>query len=310
MTDKEQYIELCAHENLPLHAQTWWIEKSTLGKEWDAVIVKNAEGRIEAAMACHIVHKFGQRAILMPIHTQYHFVYIAPDAPKDIYSRLTEAFENKCKTLHIGWVKLQGFYPDPLIQELKKCGFEISERITYRIPIVPAREEIPKLFSQNKRRQLRKAEGLTIAHLEAAHFYSLHEQWLSKQDKHIDYPREWAQAVLQEATLKTQALLLGAQDTNGNILAIIFLAWDSKWAYYLLPSYDPTYKDSGAMAWLTNEAICIAHNRGLGFDFEGSMTPSIASSYKQFGGIAETYYCIQKFYHPMLRAAIKIRQLL
>lgn len=308
MSDKEQYIGICTHEALPLHAQAWWMEKSCVGKQWDVVLVKNAEGQIEAAMPYHLVRKWGQCAILMPVHTQYHSVYIAPEALGDTYTRLVDAFEERCRKLRIGWVDMQGFYPAPLIQEFKKRGFDISERVTYRISEIPDREELPKIFSQNKRRQLRKAKGLKLVQLEAAQFYSLHTQWLGDQGKTIDYSKEWALAVMQEAIRKEQALLLGAQDTAEHIAAILFLAWDSRWAYYLLPSYDPAYKESCAMAWLTNEALCIAQKKELGFDFEGSMTPSIASSYKQFGGKADTYYNISKFYNPLLHAAVKIRQ--
>ena len=90
----------------------------------------------------------------------------------------------------------------------------------------------------------------------------------------------------------------------------MFLAWDDRQAYYLLPTYDLDYKNTGAMALLTSEALKIAKEKCLAFDFEGSMTPSIASSYQQFGGKAETYFNIEKFFNPIVRILIRARKCL
>jgi hypothetical protein len=68
------------------------------------------------------------------------------------------------------------------------------------------------------------------------------------------------------------------------------------------------FKKSGAMAWLTAQALEEAHRKGLQFDFEGSMIPSIASSYKQFGGRPVTYHRIEKFLNPFIRVAVRLRQ--
>ena len=308
MNKKERYIELCAHETLPLHAQAWWMEKSSIGKEWDAILIENSDQRTEAAMPYHLVHKFGLRAILMPIHTQYHYAYFSSCATEDTFTHLVEAIEQECRTQHISWYQTQGFYPEPMISAFQKHGFSISKRITYRIATIPERSELPKLFSQNKRRQLRKANGMQLTNLQADAFYAFHKECMSYRGKHIDYPEEWATAVLSEAVRRGEGVVIGAKNQEGILEAAMFLAWDNKWAYYLLPTYHPAHKDSGAMAWLTYEALCIARGKGLGFDFEGSMIPSIALSYKQFGGTPVTYYRIEKFYNPIMRALIKLRQ--
>ena len=93
-------------------------------------------------------------------------------------------------------------------------------------------------------------------------------------------------------------------------MAALFLAWDDKYAYYLLPAYNPATKNNGGVAWLTTQALKIAKEKGLSFDFEGSMIPSIASSYRQFGGQAVTYYSIEKFYNPLYKIFIWIHQYL
>lgn len=310
MTNREKYTRLCEQEILPLHAQAWWWEKASAGKEWDAVIIEDVAGHITAAMPYHLVRRWGMHAVLMPVHTQYHSVYTAPDAPPDIYARLVQAFGETCRKIHAGWIQLQGFYPAPLLDAFRADGFTVTERVTYRVDAVPAREEMTALFSENKRRQLHKAVNLHAEDLTVDAFYRFHCKCMEAQGKRIDYSASWAESVLTEAVKRGQGRLTAAQDADGRTLAAMFLAWDNAQCYYLLPSYDPAFKNSGATAWLTAQALEEAHRKGLLFDFEGSMTPSIASSYKQFGGQPVTYHRIEKFLNPFLRAAVRLRQCL
>lgn len=301
MTNREKYFHLCEQQSLPLHAQAWWWECCTIGKEWDAIIIENATGQIEAAMPYHIFRRFGLRAMLMPQHTQYQYTYIDHNAPDDIYVRLANAIDNICKKAHLGFLLVQGFYPHQLLEELSRHGYAIRERITYHIKDIPA--NLPASFSENKRRQLRKAQNLQLVDLSVDSFYSFEQACWTAQNKQIDYPHSWAKAVLTEAVQRKQGRLIAAKDKNGTLTAALFLAWDEKYAYYLLPAYNPSTKNNGGVAWLTAQALRIAKERGLCFDFEGSMTPSIASSYKQFGGQAVTYFSIEKFYNPVYRIA-------
>lgn len=307
MTDRAQYIQLCQEVALPLHAQAWWWEQSSVGKTWDALVLEK-DDHVLAAMPYHLTRKGPIQAMLMPMHTQYHHAYIAPSKSEDVYPRLAQGLDTLCRERHIAWCQMQGFYPAPLLEALRAQGFAVSERTTYRMDTIPTREDLPKLFSENKRRQLRKAQGLRLVELMPDTFYAFHQDCMTRQGKTIDYPLSWAQAVLSEALRRQSGQLLGAQNAEGQVVAAMFLAWDKEWAYYLLPTYDPAYKDTGAMTWLTFEALCLAREKGLGFDFEGSMTPSIASSYKQFGGQAVTYHRIEKIYNPLLRIALWLRQ--
>ncbi len=303
MTNKEKYIRLCEREQLPLHMQAWWWEKSTVGKEWDVLLLEE-NGQIAAAMPYHIIKRFGFRVLLMPLHTQYHYVYVHPQAPTSIYPKIAQAIEDLAHKEHLSWVYLQGFYPSAFLEEIHKRAFSIQERVTYRIDEIPAYDALPTLFSSNKQRQLKKAKDLQLVDLSVDDFYAFHTQCMKAQGKKIDYPEQWAKAVLPEAIGRKQGRLIAAQDGKGTLLASMFLAWDNTYSYFLLPCYDPATKDRGAVAWLTANALEKTRSMGLRFDFEGSMTPSIASSYQQFGGLPVIYHSIEKYYNPIFRAAL------
>jgi hypothetical protein len=66
--------------------------------------------------------------------------------------------------------------------------------------------------------------------------------------------------------------------------------------YYLIPCYDQKYKDSGASALLVLEAIKLARQKGVAFDFEGSMIRGVANHYKQFGSTRTIYYSVEIYY--------------
>jgi len=81
--------------------------------------------------------------------------------------------------------------------------------------------------------------------------------------------------------------------------------------YYLIPVYDPAFSDSGAGALLALEAMKLAREKKVHFDFEGSMDRGTAKHYQQFGSTPTTYYSVEKFYKPIFRLALwfqKIRE--
>lgn len=307
MTECWQYKYLCKDASLPLHAQDWWWEQSCLGKWWNVLLVEKGK-HIEAAIPYQRVSRMRFYAAIPPIHTQYQPIYIAPDASDSVYYRIVQAIDERCRATGIGWWQAQGFYPAPLLKEFERIGFSVEERTTYRIESIPSADELPKLFSQNKRRQLQKAKDMHLEDLSPEDFYQFHKTCLAAKGQKIDYPEEWATRVLTMALERGQGRLLAAKDSEEVLFAAMFLAWDNAYAYYLLPTFHPAGKDSGAMAWLTAQALGVAHDKGLAFDFEGSMTPSIASSYQQFGGQPVTYHRIEKFYNPVLHAAVRLRQ--
>lgn len=63
MSNREKYTRLCEQEELPLHAQAWWWEKASTGKEWDAILLEDAKGNITAAMPFHLVRRLGIPAV-------------------------------------------------------------------------------------------------------------------------------------------------------------------------------------------------------------------------------------------------------
>ena len=106
-----------------------------------------------------------------------------------------------------------------------------------------------------------------------------------------------------------QCDILAIRNLNGDIYAAALLVWDHSTMYYLIPCYDPAYKDSGASALLALEAIKLACKKKLSFDFEGSMERGTAKHYSQFGTTPTRYCGVEKYYHGIFRIVIWLQKL-
>ena len=155
------------------------------------------------------------------------------------------------------------------------------------------------------KRQLQKALSLHADHqLHIEDFYRFHTQCLQERGKQIAYTREFLLVLDRKTTRLQQRQIIAIRNADNELLAAAFLVWDKHSMYYLIPCYREQYKDSGASALLVLEAIKLAREKGVAFDFEGSMIRGIAQHYKQFGSIATTYYSVERYYRWYFRIAM------
>ena len=181
---------------------------------------------------------------------------------------------------------------------MQAMDFKIKERITYRIEDLSNLDNVIEAFSKNKKRQLQKALSLHAEmNMGVEDFYRFHTQCLQEQGKQISYSREFLLVLERKAARLKQSQILSICNADNEVLAAAFLAWDAHSMYYLIPCYKPQYKDSGAGALLVLEAIKLARQKGVAFDFEGSMIRGVANHYKQFGSTRTLYYSVEKYYH-------------
>lgn len=298
MSNKEIYRELCLHTPIPIFGQYWWMEATAMGKDWDVFIVRHPDtGQPLCMLPFHIMQRAGMRCVLMPAHTQLSWLWIADNADKkEVYQLLLKQIADYYRKHRLLIFSIQGYF-DPLLREAFLAdGFTITERVSYRIDTTQSMDAIEQHFSTNKKRQIKKAvqSGMTMCDLSISEFYAAHRQFLSQRGKTIDYSSDFFMALAEQTLSHSQGRIIAARSADGHILAAIFLVWDAEVCYYLLPTYNAGYAHSGAMAWLTLQSIRIAKDKGLIFDFEGSMNPGIANSYRQFGSAPSTYYGVEK----------------
>ena len=296
MTNKELYHEFCLRtSDLPIFMQDWWLDAVCAGKQWDVLLSMNENGEIQAAMPYLLRKRAWMKYIVMPQQTQIGGIWVAgnenrvSDACQDLVRQLAE--------LELSYYYQHYPIGSPAVEAMRALGFKLKERITYRIEDLTNLDKVIDAFSKNKKRQLQKALSLHAeTNMSVEDFYRFHVQCLQKQGKQISYSREFLLVLERKTTRLQQSQILTICNADNEVLAAAFLVWDKKNMYYLIPCYDPQYKDSGASALLVLEAIKLARQKGVTFDFEGSMIRGIANHYKQFGSTRTLYYSVEKYY--------------
>ena len=273
----------------------WWMDAVCAGKQWDVLMIQGEQGEILAAMPYLLRKRAWMKYIVMPQQTQIGGIWLteaAADVP-DICQKIS----NELAKMKLSYYRQQYPIGSPAVAAMQKLGFKSEKRITYRIEDLADIEKIVQSFSKNKKRQLQKAQSLHVStDMNIEDFYRFHVQCLLNQGKQISYTREFLLVLERKAKRLNQCQILSVCNEENQVVAAVFLVWDKRSMYYLIPCYDPQYKDSGASALLAEQAIRLASEKGLAFDFEGSMIAGVANHYKQFGSTGTTYYSVEKYY--------------
>ena len=318
MSNKELYSEFCLNQaDMPLFMQLWWMDSVCAGKQWEVLLwdenVEDVSGEgvevsgIAAAMPYLYRKRLWMRYILMPQQTQLGGVWVREDKRQDaeFLQKLADRVTKKLAEMRLSYYYQQYPIGSPLPELMKERGFKVKERITYRINDLSNLDAVLDSFSKNKKRQLQKALTMSAdTEMDAEDFYRYHDSCLKEQNKKITYTREFFMVLYKKASRLGQCKILRIKTIDGETAAAAFLVWDKQTMYYLIPCYSQSQKDSGAGALLVWEALKIARQQGLQFDFEGSMIRGVANHYKQFGSTANKYYSVHKYYRPLFAIAL------
>ncbi|MBQ2068340.1 MAG: GNAT family N-acetyltransferase [Paludibacteraceae bacterium] len=313
MTNKERYSEWAAEqEYLPISMQPWWMDAVCAGKEWDVLFAEDEQHNILGVMPYLLRKRAWFRYILMPPMSQSGGIWVTPEVTGDRWKTAEVCRQLKEQLDGMGLAYYyQQYIPGSLcVEALHGLGFKTKERTTYRVEDLSDMETLVASFSKNKRRQLQKALSLQVSRkMDVETFWRFHSRCLELRKRHCSYTREFLLVLERKARRLKQCEIISICNSEGQPYAAAFLVWDNRYMYYLIPTYDPGFAESGASALLVLEAMKLAREKQVHFDFEGSMERGIANHYKQFGSKAVTYYAVEKYYKPLFRLAIWFQKL-
>ena len=316
MTNKERYSEWTAGlEYVPIFMQPWWMDAVCAGKEWDVLLAENEDGEILGAMPYLLRKRAWYKYIIMPQQTQIGGIWVAPDVTGDKWkvAEVCRQLKEQMDKMDLAYY-YQQYLPGSLcVDAMRGLGFKTKERVTYRVDDLSDLNALITSFSKNKKRQLQKALSLSVDRtMDVEDFYRFHTRCLASRKRKISYSREFLLVLERKAQREGQCQIIRISSADGQPYAAAFLVWDQHYMYYLIPCYDPAFRDSGAGALLALEAMKLAREKKVHFDFEGSMDRGTAKHYSQFGSTPTKYYSVEKYYKPLFRLAIwaqKIREL-
>ena len=316
MTNKEEYKLFCEqHPEMPLSAQYWWMDILCKNKEWDVIIIRNDQHEIIATLPYLLVRKMGMKIILQPTLSQTNGIWFAnPDRlSAEEKQKICSDILYQLKQLHLQWYCQFYDYRFETTAPFESAGYQVTQRRTYVIEDLTDLDQLFRSFTSSKQRHIRKAyrNGLKVDwDMSATAFYTFHTQSLLQRGKENHNDQEVEVLLCEEAINRGQGAILRVKDAEGNTHAALFIAWNKEAGYYLIPATDFNYKASGASTLIVWEAIKFLQDKTKTFDFEGSMDPDIANSYRQYGTKEIGYLCIEKTNSILIRLwkRLKARQ--
>jgi Acetyltransferase (GNAT) domain len=276
----------------PLFHQPWRLDAICGAAAWDAVLARDAQGRVTAGMPFALKQRWGLSWGDSPPLTPYLGPWLAfpegqkiPARQKFISETLHELQELLPKDL---FFFRQKWRPDAApAQAFWQAGHQCVINYTFRIDLRKTAEEIWAQFSPELRNNIRQAEKELHINLEGRFddFFPLQAQSLSR--KAVPLQREIFTR-LDEAQAQRRVRHIYQASAGGQVLAAIYLVEDTQGLYFLA-SGRTEEAPSGAVASLLWRALQEYAGKNGYFDFEGSFIPGIEQFFRQFGGSLDPY---------------------
>lgn len=281
-----------------LFEQPWWLEAVAPG-QWDEVLVMGDAGEVQARLPFVRKQRLGITALTAPALTPTLGPWVAPAEVGEAkaLAREHKLIEGLIAALPPFDLFHQAFHPSVMNWlPFHWAGFAATVMYTYRLEDLSDAERIWSGFRSNIRREVRKAEkAVTVRTDLGLHaFLDVNAKTFGRQGRRLPYTRELVERVDAACEEREARRIFFAVDDRDRVHAAVYIVWDAECAYYLMGGGDPELRTSGATSLLMWEAIRFCSEVTRGFDFEGSMIPSIERFFRAFGTRQVPYLRVSK----------------
>ena len=305
MSEKEEYLKFCEENYVPIYSKSWWMDAVCGKVNWNVWLYREA-GMIKAAMPYYVEYRNGKKYITKALLTQNNGIIF----PENVDMKLStkQAFEERVINAACEYIATQdcAVYEQQYQYTFDNWlpffwnGYKAICRYTYVIEDTSDLDQVWGGISSKLRAIIRKGQRniSDIIEVDEEVFYTEHKKIFDKQGLDVPFSKEqWGQLY---KTVKNQkdGVCLAALNDNKAIVSVIYLVWDEKSMYHLLGGGIPEFQNLDTYDALTWHAIHLASEKGLKYDFEGSVIKRIAKSFREFGGVPKPYFRIRKVFDP------------
>lgn len=274
--------------NSAVYGMSWYLDACAPG--WSGLVY----GDYEQVMCVPIKQKLGVTAALQPLFVQQVGPFSQTELTQTDVYRFLDFLNRK-----IGKVTL---YLTPQCTDLTE-GFNGSLRHSQTVPLDRPLEEIRKAYSENLRRNIKKAgkSALTLHFLDNAG--EVISAFKSQAGSHVEQIGEGGfeklGVLLSNLQTHTQSLIPQVRDAEGNVLYTAFFSVFGGTVLYVKGAGTEAAKKYGAGHWLMDQMIARFRAEGCTvFDFGGAHAENVRNFNKQFGGREFEYLCFNGGYLP------------
>lgn len=305
MTNKEKYSKFCEANYVPIYSHPWWMDAVCEPENWNVWLYESGTD-VLAAMPYYFEARGEFRYITKAPLTQNNGILFKEASGRKL---VTEA-ELQEKIINAACAYIKGLGVDVYEQQYPPSfqnwqpffwnNYTNTLRYTYIIRDTLNWDKVEEGISSKYRNKIHKGQRLTNVDEWADRdaFYTEHERVFLRQGKRCPFSRELWNRLYDACAAHEAGRMFRATDAEGNLHALLFLVWDQQYVYHLLGGYMQEFSSSQAYPALIYHGIHLAHEKGLAYDFEGSMIRQIAIAFRQFGGVPMPYYRIRKVFNP------------
>jgi len=303
---KQEYIEFCQSESLPLFMQPWWLEVACKHSnlEWDVILYKKG-GHTWGAFVYTYKIIYGFKKITMPYLTPYLGPYIKYPPNQRESKRLS--WEKEVMNFFIDNLPkfddfILNFTPQvtnwlPFLWR----GYKQTTRYTYIIDDLSNIDEVYNNFEPMARNNIKKAKKAGVEVVESRdleQFFKINRITFDMQNVTVDYDEEFLRDLYNGAKGRVKMLFAKKDD---EILSVALAFWDDTTLYMLAAGSNRhinTYRAEYLLFW---EMMQFASKEGLSFDFEGSIIEGVERRNRAFGATQKPYFQITKTPSKIIR---------
>lgn len=303
---KEDYKLLT--DRLPVFFKPWWLECVCVEGEWHAEVYPE-QGEPKSVFVYYLKKKHGIRYIVMPPLTQFLGEYALADNSLSDCKLISNYFiDSLPRNSFLAICMSRNFrYWSPYLWR----GFKQTSRYSFVINDLTDIDAVFNGFDESKKRNVRKAaKSLEIKQkMTGEDFYDFFAANQKKRNETVSFSREMFVKLHRACVENDAGDIIYATDSQGVTYGALFVVWDNTTMYALTYSFADEYRNSGVGDFLMFNAIKLAAQKRLAFDFEGSMIENVEQSYRRFGAKPVEYYLISKINSPLIKLIHPFRPL-
>ncbi len=307
MNNKEAFKLFCERNTVCLFGSYQWWE-SVVIDNWDVLLYKKGE-EVLACMPYLLKSKWGQKAIIPPMLTPYQGISYAipPDGKFDKQlSFIRKAQESLIEQLPACGLFLRQFdtYENYLLPFYWN-DYELKVRYTFTLDTQLEELDLFANLKDSLRREIKKAKsvGELAITKEANTLFQLKKENAKSHNEPLSYDLAYLSRIIN--LQKDDKAQIQEVTIANRTIASLLVCWDDQQLYYTCGAIDPEYRNSGALSWLLWEAILLAKEKGLVFNFEGSMIKSIEKYFASFGATPTPFFEVKKINNQLLKPFLR-----
>lgn len=258
-----------------IYPHTWYLD--ACADSWTGLVMND----YECIMPVVFRNKFGLRYTYQPVYCQQLGVF----SEKRVDTEITRMFLHKLqRKFRMGDYALN---EGNIIGEEK--GLNVTDSHNYTLPLAETYDHIFKNYSENCRRNVKKAfrediEFTDDVKLEEVISLKKMNEKVQRQQKHYMYVR----LLFEKLAAMERVRVFGARIGSHLLAAAVFGYCDRRTVFLLSASSDMG-KEKRAMFMLMDSFIQMHSESGYTLDFEGSDIASVARFFRGFGAKPQVY---------------------